>query len=317
MSTMFSVSSASAVPGEKAFGAIAVPGTAVAMPVAVVRGRAPGPTVCITAGVHGAEYVGIEAAIRTIGGLDPLTLSGTIVIVPVVNTPAFAARSIYVCPLDGKNLNRVFPGSSDGTPSERIAHALFTAAIRGADAHIDLHGGDLNEALLPFTIYSGRANPEVVARSRAMAEAFGIRHIIEGSISGAAIEASSAAGIPSILPEAGGQGILDEALVQIHMRGIRNVLTLLGATPGPAEPVEPPIRVDPFVWLRSEHAGLFYPRVAAGDRVTREESLGEIRDWFGQRLAVVTSPTEGIVLFLVTTPATNPGDPLLAIGVTA
>jgi len=308
------VGTASAGSGEKGFGALEVPGTGVSMPVAVIQGRTPGPRVCITAGVHGAEYVGIEAAIRTIGGLDPLVLSGTVIVVPVVNTPAFAARSIYVCPLDGRNLNRVFPGSPEGTPSERMAHTLLASAISGADAYIDLHGGDLNEALLPFTIYFGGADPEVVARSCAMAEAFGISHIIEGSVAGSAFEAASVAGIPAILPEAGGQGILDESMVAIHLRGITNVLCMLGITPGVAEPPARPVHVKRFLWLRSDHAGLFYPRVAVGDRVVEGEVLGEVRDWFGLRLALVNSPGDGSVLFLVTTPATNPGDPLLAIG---
>lgn len=314
MNANFVVGTASAGPGEKGFGTLEVPGTGVTMPVAVIQGRTPGPCVCITAGVHGAEYVGIEAAIRTIGGLDPLALSGTVVVVPVVNTPAFAARSIYVCPLDGRNLNRVFPGSPEGTPSERMAHALFASAIRRADAYVDLHGGDLNEALLPFTIYFGGADPGVVARSRAMAEAFGISHIIEGTVPGSAFEAAAAAGIPSVLPEAGGQGILDESMVQIHLRGIRNVLATLRVIPGAVEPAAPPVHVKRFLWLRSDHAGLFYPRVAVGDSVAEGELLGEIRDWFGRQLALVTSPTAGSVLFLVTTPATNPGDPLLAIG---
>ncbi len=314
MNANFVVGTASAGPGEKGFGALEVPGTDVVMPVAVIRGRTPGPCVCITAGVHGAEYVGIEAAIRTIGSLDPRVLSGTVVVVPVVNTPAFASRSIYICPLDGKNLNRVFPGAPGGTPSERIAHTLFTSAIRGADAYVDLHGGDLNEALLPFTIYFGGAQPEIVARSRAMAEAFGISHIVESTVPGAAFEVAAAAGIPSILPEAGGQGILDEAMVAVHVRGIRNVLATLGIVPGAPEPTASLVRVSRFLWLRSDHAGLFYPRVAVGDRAVEGEVLGEIRDWFGQRLALVNSPADGEVLFLVTTPATNPGDPLLAIG---
>jgi predicted deacylase len=312
----YAVGTAMAARGERAFGVIPVPGLDVALPVAVLHGRQPGPTVCVTAGVHGAEYVGIEAAIRTIHALDPRVLRGTVVVVPVTNPPAFAARAIYVCPLDGKNLNRVFPGRPDGTAAERIAHAVFTAAIRRADAYIDLHGGDLNEALLPFTIYHGGAAPEVVARARALAEAFGIRHLVEGAVEGAAYVAAAAAGIPAILPEAGGQGVLDPAMVRVHTRGVGNVLRALGVLRGRPAPVRPPVRVWAFPWIRSAHAGLFYPQVRVGDRVQTGQRVGEICDWFGRRLADVTSPATGVVLFVVTTPATNPGDPLLAIGVT-
>ncbi len=236
----YTVGTAVAARGQRAFGTIPVPGLDVALPVAVLHGRRPGPTVCITAGIHGAEYVGIEAAIRTVQVLDPQRLRGTVVVVPITNPPAFAARAIYVCPLDGKNLNRVFPGAPEGTPSERIAHAVFTAAIARADAYIDLHGGDLNEALLPFTLYHGGAAPEVAARARAMAEAFGIRHIVDGVVDGAAYAAAAAAGIPAILPEAGGQGVLDPAMVRVHIRGVANVLKHLGVLRGRSAPVRPP-----------------------------------------------------------------------------
>jgi predicted deacylase len=312
----YAVGTAVAARGERAFGTIPVPGLDVALPVAVLHGRRPGPTVCVTAGIHGAEYVGIEAAIRIIHTLDPQRLRGTVVVVPVTNPPAFAARAIYVCPLDGRNLNRVFPGAPEGTASERIAHAVFTAAIARADAYIDLHGGDLNEALLPFTLYHGRAAPEVVARARAMADAFGIRHVVDGVVEGAAYAAAAVAGIPAILPEAGGQGVLDPAMVRVHTRGVVNVLRHLGVLRGRPARGRPPVRVVAFPWIRSAHAGLFYPRVRVGDRVEAGALVGELRDWFGRPLTEVTSPASGVVLFVVTAPATNPGDPLLAVGVT-
>lgn len=310
------VGTAHAQPGTSAQGTMPVPGLEVALPVVVVCGTVPGPVLCITAGVHGAEYVGIEAAIRTASDLNPESLRGTVVVVPVANPPAFASRSIYVCPLDGKNLNRNFPGRPDGSASERIAHALFAEAISRADAYIDLHGGDLNEALVPFVIYSSEADPGVVARSRSMAKVFGLGYVIESALPGAAFAAAAAAGVPSVLPEAGGQGILDEAMVELHLRGIRNVMGLLGMVPEKPEPAEMPVPVSSFVWVRSEHAGLFYPSVRVGARIASGEPAGEIRDWHGRTLAHLNSPASGVVLFVVTTPATNPGDPLFAIGVT-
>jgi predicted deacylase len=113
---------------------------------------------------------------------------------------------------------------------------------------MDLHGGALNEALVPFAIYAAGAAPEVVARSRAMAEAFGIRYLVEGSATGAAFVAAAAAGVHSILPEAGGQGIPDEAMVQLHLRGIRNVLAYLKMIPQAHEPAEAPVRVSSLMF---------------------------------------------------------------------
>ena len=116
------------------------------VPCHVLQGTAAGPTLLVTAGIHGAEYASIAAAQR-LAALDPTTLSGRLVVVPIVNTSAYFARSIYLNPLDGKNLNRVFPGRADGSASERLAFWLVRELMTGADASLDLHGGDLIEAL--------------------------------------------------------------------------------------------------------------------------------------------------------------------------
>src|SRR5215813_4526057 len=128
----FAVGSLQAGRGTKVTGFLDVPGTPTRMPVTLVRGVAAGPVLCVTAGVHGGEYPGIEAAIRTAAWLDPKDVGGTVIIVHIVNLPAFHGRNIYVCPLDGKNPNRVFPGNPKGTVSERLAHTLFSEVIARA-----------------------------------------------------------------------------------------------------------------------------------------------------------------------------------------
>jgi predicted deacylase len=301
-------------PGTKVTGWLPVPGTPIEMPVAVVRGARPGPRLAVTAGVHGGEYPGIEAAIRTASQLDPADISGTVVIVHIVNVPAFQQRAIYVCPLDGKNPNRVFPGDPEGTASDRLAHTVFTEIIAGSDYYVDLHGGDLNESLVPFTIVASSSHPDTDARSLALAQAYGIPYVVRGRVGGATYAAAAQQGIPAILAEAGGGGILDEASVQRHMRGLLNVLHTTGILPGPPAPGEPVTVLTGFHWVTSSHTGLFYAEVAPGDRVSRGARVGEIRDYFGRRMTEVTSPEEGIVLFVVTSPATNPKDPLFAVG---
>lgn len=303
-----------AEPGTKVAGWLPVPGTPIEMPVTVVHGATPGPRLAVTAGVHGGEYPGIEAAIRTASQLDPADISGTVVIVPIVNVPAFQQRAIYVCPLDGKNPNRVFPGDSKGTPSERLAHTVFTEVISGSDYYVDLHGGDLNESLVPFTIIASSSRPDVDERSLALARAFGIPYVVRGRVGGATYAAAAQQGIPAILAEAGGGGVLDETSVERHIHGLRNVLHTLGILPGSPVPEAPVTLLTGFHWVTSDHAGLFYPEVSPGDRVSRGARVGEIRDYFGRRLREVTSPEEGIVLFVVTSPATNPADPLFAVG---
>lgn len=308
------VGSVAAPRGTKATGFLDVPGTPIRMPLTVVNGAAPGPVLSVTAGVHGGEYPGIEAAIRTAASLDARDVKGAVIIVHIVDVPAFHARAIYVCPLDGKNPNRVFPGNPAGTASERLAHTLFSEVIARAEYFVDLHGGDLNEALVPFTILLDSGSPGVDARTLELARAYGIRYIVRGRVAGGTYAAAAQKGIPAILTEAGGQGLLEEEALQIHLRGLRNVMRHLGILPGRPEPGDAVTVLKEFHWVTSAHAGLFYPDITPGDRVTRGQRVGETRDYFGRRLAEITSPADGIVLFTVTTPATNPQDPLFAVG---
>ncbi len=118
-------------------------------PLVIISGTKPGPKLCITAGVHATEYPAIDALLRTITELDPATLAGTVIAVPVVNSMMFRTRSPFLSPIDGLNLNRTFPGSADGTISETLAHILLNEVVMQADFHIDCHGGDLPELLLP------------------------------------------------------------------------------------------------------------------------------------------------------------------------
>jgi len=307
------VGSLRAAPGTKVTGFLDVPGTPIQMPVTVVNGAAAGPLLGISAGVHGGEYPGIEAAIRTAAELEPRDVRGAVIIVHIVDVPAFLGRNIYICPLDGKNPNRVFPGNPGGTASERLAHTLFTVVIARSDYYVDLHGGDINEALVPFTILLPSGTHEVDEQAMALARVYGIRYVIRGRVSGGTYSAAAQRGVPAILTEAGGQGLLDDASLAIHRRGLRNVLRHLGIVAGVPEPAEPITLLTQFHWVTSEHTGLFYPDVTPGTRVTRGQRVGETRDFFGARLAEVTAPGDGVVLFTVTTPATNRGDPLFSV----
>lgn len=302
-----------AVPGGKVTGFLDVPGTPIRMPTTLVRGMAPGPVLSVTAGVHGGEYPGIEAAIRIAAELDPREIRGSVIIVHVVDVPAFHGRNIYVCPLDGKNPNRLFPGDPAGTASERLAHTVFTEVISRAGFYVDLHGGDLNEALVPFTIMVETGDPAVDRQTVDLARVYGIKYVVRGRVSGGTYAAAAQRRIPAILTEAGGQGLLDEGSLQVHLRGLRNVMRHVGILPGNPDPVEPITLFSRFHWATSAHDGLCYLSVAPGARVEQGETVGEVRDYFGRPLDTVYAPAGGVVLFTVTTPATNRGDPLFSV----
>jgi predicted deacylase len=303
-------------PGQRATRVMQAPvgdGT-VEVPVIAVNGAQDGPRVAITAGVHGAEYVGIEAARRLGTQIDPAQVRGAVVVVPVVNTTSFYRRAIYTSGLDNRNLNRMFPGNAGGAPSEQLADWIFTTIIRPSDYFVDLHGGDMIEALEPFVIFLSSDDPKVEQTSLEMAYATGIQRVIRGLTPGSTYAAATAAGIPSILAEIGGQGVWSEELVQAHKEGAMRVLRYLDVLPG-EKPQRGGQRVyETFAWMRSDSDGLFLPEVGIGDTVTEGQPIGRVVDYFGNELQRFNAVAGGEIVFLVTSLAMNAGDPLLAIG---
>jgi uncharacterized protein len=280
-------------------------------------GSAEGPRLCILAGVHGCEYSGIAAVGRFMRSLDTGPLSGSIVAVPVVSPAMFNGRAAFVSPADGKNPNRCFPGDPDGTYSEQLAHHIFTELVEPSDALVDVHGGDLVEALEPFTLYDESL---VADRARTMAVAYGLPYVVcpepDGTaIGGTTSDAAAAAGIPGITPEAGGCGLLEDQAIEAHVRGLGNVLRALGMLPGESEPPERPQQlVRRFIWLRAKAAGWWQPDVRPGESVAAGARLGAVCDMFGEEREVVTAPEAGVPLFVTSSPAVSDDGILLGLG---
>src|SRR5262249_25487087 len=151
----------------------------------------PGPRVAVTAGIHGAEYVSIAALREVAMSLDPARVRGSLVAVLTANPAAFAARSIYVNPADGRNLNRQFPGDPAGTASQRLAHWLATTVIAGSDVYVDMHCGDMNEALVSFSGIEDTGDAAVDARARELATAYGLRYLLVGPLPGSTTTAAA------------------------------------------------------------------------------------------------------------------------------
>jgi predicted deacylase len=305
-----------ASPGAKAMGVerVLIDGNELNLPIFLINGRQEGPTLAVTGGIHGAEYASIEAALQLGRSLKPDNLRGRVIVAPVVNMPAFKARSIYICPMDGINLNRVFPGKADGGPTERLAAWIFDHVIKQGDYYVDLHGGDLNEALVPFTLIPRTGNEKVDNSSMEMAKVFGIRYQVVDVLVGGTCQSAADAGIPAILTESGGQGIWRTEHVSAHTTGLSRLLRHLGMIDGPPLEPMPAQLMQQFVWLRSQFDGFYYPKVQVADMVREGQDLGYVADFEGNVLQAISAPTAGAVLFLVSSLAMNKGDPLLAIG---
>lgn len=314
--TTLTLAHLSAEPGARAFDMVPVDlgVTTVEIPVVLINGAAAGPRVGVTAGIHGAEYVSIAALRRVAMSVDPATMTGTLVASLISNPAAYAARAIYVDPLDGRNLNRAFPGDADGGPTDRLAAWLHANVIAPSDRFIDCHCGDMNEALISFVGIEHTGDPAVDATTEAMAAAYGLDYIVIGPLPGSTTTAAATLGIPAILGEVGGQGLWPERDVALHEAGLRRALHAAGLTPPPPDgPSRPTRRLGMDVWLRAETGGCWMPEIEVGQRVGAGQRLGEVQDPFGRALQIVTAPIDGLVLFMVTSLAMNAGDPLLAL----
>lgn len=332
LETDVSVGKITARPGEKVSGWIEAPelrnpdnsikdaGTTI--PISVIHGAQPGPTLALIAGNHGYEYTPIIALQRLLPHLDPKQMSGTVILVHVANMPSFLKRTIYYSPVDGKNLNRVYPGKAGGTISERIAYQITKEVIERADYVMDLHCGDGNEALGYYSYWDVKAGgPEVVEKSKQMALAFGFDHIVMDSERPTdpanSVYCSTTAttrGKPAITIESGGLGATDnEAITRIE-RGVMSVMRYLKIIPGKPEMVESPLFIDRSAVLRSEATGIFYPLVERNRTVAKGTLLGYVTDFFGARVFDLRAPFSGTVLYIINTPPISQGEPLAMIG---
>jgi hypothetical protein len=311
--------------GEKASGLMQVPAASdegTTIPISVLHGVRPGPVLALIAGNHGYEYAPIIALQRLLPQLDPKQMAGTVIMVHVANMPSFLLRTIYYSPVDGKNLNRAYPGKTDGTVSERIAYQITKEVIERADYVIDLHCGDGNESLRPYSYWDvNTGGPDVVERSKQLALAFGLDHIVMDRQRPADPQASvycsttaTTRGKPAITTESGALGQTDHASIARIEWGVMNVMRHLKMMDGEARLVERPLFIDRNEVLRSTVTGIFYPLVERGHTVAEGTLLGYATDFFGKRLLDLRAPFGGEVLYILGTPPVNQGEPLAMIG---
>ncbi|MEV7891777.1 succinylglutamate desuccinylase/aspartoacylase family protein [Streptomyces sp. NPDC002817] len=310
-----------AEPGTKTRGTVPADlGTlTVDIPLTLVNGAHPGPRVLITAGVHGGEFTGVDAATRLAALLEPGEVHGQVIVCPVANPPAVYQGRLGVSPLDGVNINRVFPGDPGGSPTERLAAWLFTNLVDGADAYVDLHSGGIDEALTDFVGYRLTGDPELDAQTADMADALGIEDVIFGmnADGGNSHAAAARQGVPAILVETGQLGERDADTACRLVEGLYGVLGRLGVLD--TKPQDD-TAVRAWVWsagVTAEATGLWYPEFTVGDDVTEGQVIGRVIDPADGQEHKVHTPATGRIFYGMRGLTVAPGAELAAIAAPA
>jgi uncharacterized protein len=323
----FAVGTAFAEPGQKAFGYLEVPAgvdPATNIPVVVINGSKPGPVLALVTGAHGTEYVSIIAVEKLIGELDPDQVSGTIILIPLVNIASFEQKVPHLNPVDNKNMNRFYPGNANGTQTERSSFLITKQVVDRCDYLIDYHGGDLDESLRPYAYWAPTGKDTQDRISKRMVLAFGLDHIIiwrDRPTDPAATyyldNTASVRGKPSIVVEAGYAGTVESDAVALLVNGTLSTMRALNMLPGDPHPIENPVWLDKLIDLSSDVDGIFYPLVKRGTYVEAGMKLGYVTDFFGKPILEPRAPAAGVVLHINAVPSLKKGDNIASIGVVA
>lgn len=323
----FSVGTATAAAGQKANGYIQVPAgadAATSIPVVVVNGAKPGPVLALVTGAHGTEYVSIIAVEKLIRDLDPAEVSGTIILVPLVNVQSFEQKVPHVNPVDNKSMNRFYPGKTDGTQTERASYLITKEVVDRCDYLIDYHGGDLDESLRPYAYWGAVGKEAQDKASKQMVLAFGLDHIIIWSDRPTDINTTryldntaSVRGKPSIVVEAGHAGTVETDDVALLVNGTLSTMRYLKMIPGEPRFIENPVWLEKTVDVLADGPGIWYPLVKRGTYVREGMKLGYISDYFGKVIQDVRAPSSGVVLHVNAVPSLAKGVNIADIGVVA
>ena len=286
-------------------------GSAIPTPVLVATGRNPGQTLCLTAAVHGDELNGIETVRRVMHQLDVEKLTGTVIGVPIVNLQGFQRHSRYLP--DRRDLNRFFPGNTEGSSASRMAYSFFHEVIMHCDGLVDLHTGSFHRTNLP-QLRADLHNPDVVA----LTEGFGSTVILHsGGAEGTLRHAAVAAGIPAVTLEAGEPMRVHNEHVEHSVKGIFTLLDTLGmynrrSLWGNPEPV-----YYTATWLRSDVGGILSSQARLGRRVKAGDLLGTVTDPITNEVSEVRSPHDGRIIGMALDQFVMPGFAVYHVGLQA
>jgi uncharacterized protein len=278
------------------------------IPMAVINGVEDGARVFVTAAVHGDELNGIAICQQVLTRLQPESLRGIVIVVPVVNVVGAQVRSRYLP--DRRDLNRSFPGSTGGSLAARIARLIYDDVIVGSDAGLDLHTAANRRANVP-QVRIDTAD----ASALALARVFGAPYVLDANLRpGSLREVAQGADVPVLTYEAGEPLRFDDAAISIGVDGVLRVLGHLGMIDDPPRPAPDSAVMHESKWLRAERGGILDLLVAPGELVQQGQEVWTTTSPLGAERATMESPVDGVVIGATTIPLVSPGDAVLHVG---
>ena len=279
-------------------------------------GKYPGKTLLITTGVHGGEYVGIEAVKRLIKELDLQNIHGNIIICPLLNTDGFYYGLKQVSPIDSRNLNREFPGDCEGSKTQRIAADVEKYLYPQADFIIDLHGGDINEGMTPLIFFPCGVGDEMADYVRNIVKRMDVGFRVRSYTNNGLYSFAATKGISGMLYERGGMGLWSEEDILLQKKDLYKLMEILEIRRSgiDIDINNSQIEIDEVDYVESMDAGFWYPRFKNGDRIKGGVLLGELKDIEDRVVQSITAKFDGIVLYYTLSLGVKKGDILMAVG---
>jgi predicted deacylase len=281
------------------------------LPMIIIKGKEEGPVLLLNAAVHGNELIGVEIIRRFMEKLGPKDIKGTLIGVPIVNIPAYNSGQ-RMDPLDQKDMNREFPGHPHGSIIQRLAHFFYTEIVMLADYIIDFHSAEYPDIMLPHIRVRTK---DPTGKSQLLCQAYSPEIVWEGEeVKGMLQVCAVKAGKAAITVEIGAASVLEEKEVEAGIKGIKNVMTVLGMLGGTADILDYQIYIKSNEqWRRSPHGGIFRPFVELGGIVKKGQVLGEIADPFNLKVEQIKAESSGLVAGIKISPVVRTGTRLFFI----
>ncbi|MGG1573537.1 succinylglutamate desuccinylase/aspartoacylase family protein [Fictibacillus sp. NRS-1165] len=278
-------------------------GSSISIPVMIATGKTQEPVLWLQAAVHGEEYGGSASIIQLVNSLNLEELKGTVVAVPVANLPSYRVKA-RTSPLDGENLNRIFPGNPGGTYSQQLASALVDEIARTADLFIDLHSGGIGAEVPTYAIYVDDKS-KAAEESKHLCKAIGVEYIWkikgEAGLMGAVVAHIVNKGIPSLTVEVGG-GNVTQAHISDYTISVTNVMKAAGMLDGDTPVLSRYSYITDGNFLFCKEGGLFNPKCKVGSVLSKGDIIGQVTNLFGEVVEEIVNPADNAYIAAIRLP---------------